>query len=656
MNKKILFAVVISAIFLILFGISKKNNILPNTYYQVYLDGKLIGTIKSKDKLEKYINNRGILIKNQVIEYQKKIEIIDSVEKIFNNNYYSDEISNQNNQFNYYKNILDILENNVDEDGIIKDIDLFKNLNIDGIELVIDDDKLENYDEVKEYLNNNIKNILKTISTSLSSFNLSEVDSFHLNEYVSNELYNLDYSYVIYMRKYIDEYKIYSYVDNVYKPIGIKIEKINTYSKNVMSEDKIYEKIVELKPCTIEGYQFRIKRENLRNINYEALFGSLSNISLEDVREYNSEDLIIYTTDKDIFDKSIEIFVEVFVDKDDYEKYKNKNQDEIVDTGKRIENIYLDHEITVKKTNVSVKERIFTNAEDLSSYLLYGDDINITTAVASSTDTISSFAYKNQISVEEFFLFNREFTSINNMFYNGQIINIVKLNPQINLIVEEYVIEDKEINYETIERYNENLNLGSRVVVQHGQNGINRIGQNVKRINGSITSIEPVSRETIVGSTNEIVDIGTKYIPYVGSLGSWGWPTEQGYTITSYFGYRPQIFGEGNRHSGIDIAGVPYGSNVYASNNGTIIRKGWSNDLGYHIMINHNNGYYTLYAHLSGFPDDISLNSVVARGQVIGYVGDSGWASGTHLHFQMNTCAEYWDWNCIIDPLPALMG
>ena len=53
MNKKILFAIIIvSAIILILFGIGKKNNILPNSYYQVYLDGKLIGTIKSKEKLE----------------------------------------------------------------------------------------------------------------------------------------------------------------------------------------------------------------------------------------------------------------------------------------------------------------------------------------------------------------------------------------------------------------------------------------------------------------------------------------------------------------------------------------------------------------------------------------------------------------------------
>jgi len=652
MNKKIIFAVIIaSAIFLILFGIGKKSNILPNSYYQVYLDGKLIGTIKSKEKLEKYINNRGILIKNQVIEYQKKIELIDSVEKIFNSDYYSDEINYQKEQFNFYRNILEVLNNNIEDDGTIKDIDLLESLKSDEIKLTIDGDKLSNYEEIKTIINNNIKQLLNGISSSLISYPLSEVDKYHLNEYIDSELYNLDYSYVIYMRKYIDEYKIYSYVDNVYKPLGIKIEKINTYSKKIMSEDEIYERIVELKPCTIEGYQFRIKRENLRNINYESLFGSLSNVPIDQIRAYNSDDLIIYTTDKEIFDKSIEIFVEVFVNKEDYEKYKTKTQDEILDTGKRIEKIYLDHEITVKKTNISVKERIFTNQEDLSSYLLYGDDINITTAIASSTDTISSFAYKNHISVEEFFLFNREFTSINNMFYNGQVINIVKLNPQINLVVEEYTVEDKEINYDTIERYNSELSLGSRVIVQNGQNGINRVGQNVKKINGSITSIEPVSRETIVGSTNEIVEIGTKYIPYVGSLGSWGWPTEQGYTITSYFGYRPQIFGEGNRHSGIDIAGVPYGSNVYASNNGTIIRKGFSNDLGYHIMINHNNGYYTLYAHLSGFPADISLNSVVARGQVIGYIGQSGWATGPHLHYQMNTCPEYWDWGCILDPL-----
>ena len=65
-------------------------------------------------------------------------------------------------------------------------------------------------------------------------------------------------------------------------------------------------------------------------------------------------------------------------------------------------------------------------------------------------------------------------------------------------------------------------------------------------------------------------------------------------------------------------------------------------------MINHNNGYYSLYAHMSSFAKDISVGSTVSRGQVIGYVGSTGRASGPHLHFEIRNCARY---ACVTNPL-----
>ena len=194
--------------------------------------------------------------------------------------------------------------------------------------------------------------------------------------------------------------------------------------------------------------------------------------------------------------------------------------------------------------------------------------------------------------------------------------------------------------------------MGSQIVVQEGSNGVERVSQKVKKINGSIASIEPISKETLVGTQSKIIEIGTKSIPYVGSTGSWGWPTDPGYTITSYFGYRSLYVAGNNFHSGIDIAGLPYGSNVRATNNGVVVRTGYANDLGYHVMIDHNNGLYSLYAHLSGVAPGINVGTVAARGQVIGYIGDSGWAYGAHLHYQMNTCPVYY--SCYVDPWPYL--
>ena len=54
---------------------------------------------------------------------------------------------------------------------------------------------------------------------------------------------------------------------------------------------------------------------------------------------------------------------------------------------------------------------------------------------------------------------------------------------------------------------------------------------------------------------------------------------------------------------------------------------------GNYVCINHNNGYYTCYAHMAR--QAVKVNETVERGQVIGYVGNSGWATGPHLHFEV---------------------
>lgn len=648
--KKVLYIISLLVIIVfVLFGIQNRNFILPNTYYQVYLDGKLIGKIRSKDRLEKYINEQGNLIKNQVLDYKNQIEVIDNVEKMIVNSQFDDEISNSIDEYNHYKENVTSLINNTDDEGNIKDKEKIDDIELD---IKISKNKVTNYDEIINKIDTKMLELSAIIFNRIDTNILSEVDKYNLDKYVQNKYYEIKYSKIIYMRNYIEENKIYEHAKNVYKPLGITIKRINTYNKKHIDEKEMYNKIINLKPCTIEGYQFRIKRENNNELDINTLYGTLSNVSYDKVKKSSLNDMIIYTTDREIFDKSIDTFIEVFVGKDEYQKYKNNEQDEIVETGTIIKNVELEQEITMKKTNISVKERIFTSSDDLSSYLLYGDNAQKTIAYASSSDTISSFAFKNQISVEEFFLFNRDFTSINNMFYDGQPITISRLNPQISLIVDEFSVEDKETNYNTIERYNPNLTMGSRMISQEGQNGVDRVSQNVRKINGAISYIEPVSKETIVGYKSEIVDIGTKYVPTVGSTGSWGWPTNPGYTISSYYGYRMQVFGEGNFHSGLDIAGTGYGSNVYASNNGVIVEIGYAYDLGYHIIVNHNNGFYTAYGHMSGFAPGLDLGATVSRGQTIGYIGQSGWATGPHLHFEIRTCKGY---GCSLDPLPYLM-
>lgn len=114
------------------------------------------------------------------------------------------------------------------------------------------------------------------------------------------------------------------------------------------------------------------------------------------------------------------------------------------------------------------------------------------------------------------------------------------------------------------------------------------------------------------------------------------WPTNPNYGISSGYGYRTDPFtGHRSFHGALDIFGPGHGSPIYAANNGVIAEKGYTSSYGYYFIINHNNGQYTLYAHLSGFVSGVNVGSIVSKGAQIGYMGMTGSATGPHLHFEL---------------------
>ena len=131
--------------------------------------------------------------------------------------------------------------------------------------------------------------------------------------------------------------------------------------------------------------------------------------------------------------------------------------------------------------------------------------------------------------------------------------------------------------------------------------------------------------------------------------GSFIWPVSCTY-ITSCVGYRLHpISGVWKYHSGMDI-GCQYGDSVWASDGGTVCIANWNGGYGNCVMIDHNNGYYTLYGHLSSIV--VGVNQTVSQGQVVGYVGSTGMSTGPHLHFEIRsansdgstTCLDFASW------------
>ena len=93
-------------------------------------------------------------------------------------------------------------------------------------------------------------------------------------------------------------------------------------------------------------------------------------------------------------------------------------------------------------------------------------------------------------------------------------------------------------------------------------------------------------------------------------------------------------------HPGIDYA-APMGTPVKAVGNGVVTYRGWGRGAGNYITLNHPNGYETMYLHLSGFAKNLKKGGRVRQGEVIGYVGSTGYSTGPHLDFRMKKGGQF---------------
>lgn len=93
-------------------------------------------------------------------------------------------------------------------------------------------------------------------------------------------------------------------------------------------------------------------------------------------------------------------------------------------------------------------------------------------------------------------------------------------------------------------------------------------------------------------------------------------------------------------HPGVDYA-APTGTPVKAVGNATVTFKGWGKGAGNYIALRHNNGYETMYLHLSGFAKGLEQGKKVSQGEVIGFVGSTGYSTGPHLDFRMKKDGTY---------------
>lgn len=199
------------------------------------------------------------------------------------------------------------------------------------------------------------------------------------------------------------------------------------------------------------------------------------------------------------------------------------------------------------------------------------------------------------------------------------------------LTVETVVTETYEETIQSPVEYVDNPNLyeGTTRLKAAGQDGVEKIEARVTCINGQEVQRKEVSRTTVQEATTTYMYQGTKEKPSTASTGIFNWPLRG--TITSPFGYR-NIFGSTSFHSGLDIA-APYGTQISAADGGTVTFAGWRGSYGQTVIITHDNGMVTYYAHCSSLL--VNAGDKVYQGQAIARVGMTGTATGYHCHFEV---------------------
>lgn len=408
-------------------------------------------------------------------------------------------------------------------------------------------------------------------------------------------------------------------VKNVYPPNGFDIVKSYTYDDMINDVDEIYDQIEKEDDFTIKGYTITIHKTEVDEETGKV-----------------PDDIVIHVTSKKIFDEAIKNFVYSFVGEDTYNNYINNSQPEIKDIGKRIDNMYFAENITIKEDNVSVKDKIYTDATELSQYLLFGSDMKQERYIVKAGDTITKVSENHKLNPVEFLIANPKFKSEESLLTIGDDVSIALIKPVLSLVCEVYEIEDVEQYFEKQVVYDNKLSQSYSKVTQQGVNGITRFTQTYKEVNGEAGQANVLNKVVIREKVNQITTKGKKvnYGPingnYIDTGGTWAWPTNSGYKITSAYAWR-----WGKLHAALDIAWLPKRSPAYAAGDGVVVTatkgtgSGWS--LGNYVVIKHDNNIYTQYAHL----DVISVREgqTVKKGQVVGGIGETGRATGVHLHF-----------------------
>ncbi|GLX69689.1 LysM peptidoglycan-binding domain-containing M23 family metallopeptidase [Paenibacillus glycanilyticus] len=274
----------------------------------------------------------------------------------------------------------------------------------------------------------------------------------------------------------------------------------------------------------------------------------------------------------------------------------------------------------VKTAEVDADPSKIMDANELYLKLVKGS-VKPTKYTVQKGDCIGCIATKFNIS--EQVIYDNNGWIEQDMIKEGDVLDLTVLQPELTVKTEERQTETISYDAPTEIRHSDSMKLGESKVLVEGKSGKKTLTYRVVKQNGKVVTEELVDSQVAVKPTAEVVVRGTKVILGEGT-GHFSSPVS-GWSLSSKFGQR-----WGRMHKGIDMTG---GSTIMAPDNGVVEFVGQKTGYGNCIIVNHKNGYKTLYGHLRSI--SVKKGQIVEKGDKLGIMGSTGESTGVHLHFEI---------------------
>lgn len=299
-----------------------------------------------------------------------------------------------------------------------------------------------------------------------------------------------------------------------------------------------------------------------------------------------------------------------------YDALIQKLQNHFKTKNSKIESMSIEPSLSVKGTDKT--EEGFLTVDDAFKLLTEGGKREVV-YVAEKTESLESIAKRFGMTLEEIKSLNSNWED---PVTKGSKLKVLQKAPLIEVSLDEIMVNVEEVPFQTVTKDDENMIKTQRKVERAGVPGQKEISVRIQSKNGqTLSSIVEGSRMSCE-AVDEIVCVGTKDSLATGKFIN---PTVG--RFTSPFGPR-----WGRFHYGIDIANC-VGTDIKAADGGVVTRAGRAGSYGNLIIIDHQNGTSTRYAHLSRI--DVKVGQTVEQGQSIGKMGNTGRSTGPHLHFEV---------------------